>query len=360
MKSWFRTLAHLLILCTVGIEVAPSQLRMPGRMQTPASGQVVTRPTTTHQPALENDSTPSFYKRKAEWKEIVDATWGPGDPYLRKLSVFDTFVSYARANFPAFVYSRLNWDSVAAYWRAKITDSTSRGAFHAILGNLGYALNEWHAGAYDNVVEATPMTPGTPGVAFPWYSDVGHFGAALTPLPDKSLLVYKVIANHPLGLQRGDRILGYEGVQWPQLFAELTEAGVGTDFLVGACPSAKEYYRLTYAGLFWHLFDTIDVVKHNTGQVVHLPTAPLTGLNISGPFLHSDQLPVPGVTMPSENLLAGDITYGIVEGTNVGYIYVRHHTDPKITTQFEAAVRALENTEGLIIDLRLDWGAARP
>ena len=306
---------------------------------------------------VKSDSTPCFYKRKGEWQKIIDDYWGPGDPYVKKLSVFDTYVSYVRANFPAFVYSKLNWDSVAAYWRMKITDSTSRGAFHAILGKLGYSLNEWHSGAFDNTVESMTMVPGTPGVALISH-DVRHFGAALTPLPDKSLLVYKVSSNHPLGLELGDRVLGYEGIPWPQLFNELIEAGVCTDFLVGGCPTAKEYYTLAYAGLCWHLFDTIDVVKYKTGETVHLPTAPLTSLDISSPILNCDQLPIPGVPMPSEDLLSDDVTYGIVQGTNIGYIYVRHHVDAKISSQFDAAVKALANTEGLIIDLRLNYGGS--
>jgi hypothetical protein len=355
MRTWPRTLPHLLILCILVIEVAPSQLRGSGRGQALHLGRMGTQPATLHQLLVKSDPTPSFYKRKAEWKRIIDAYWGPGDPLSTKRNVFDTYAAHIRANFPAFVYSKLNWDSVTAHWRAQITDSTSRGAFHALLYKFSYTLNEWHAYAGDNLVWSTPMIPGAP-VANYEVADMRHFGAALTPLPDKSLLVYKVAANQPLGLQPGDRVLGYEGVPWPQLFDELTEAGVGTDFLVGACPSVKEYYRLAFAGTFWHLFDTIDVVKYGTGQIVHLPTAPLATLDTSVPLLHCDQLPVAGVSMPSENLLAGDITYGTVQGTNVGYIYVRHHMDPKISVQFDAAVRALANTEGLVIDLRLDWG----
>ncbi len=308
-------------------------------------------------PVARNDSGPSFYKRKSEWQKIIDDYWGPGDSYSRKLSVFNSFASYARTYFPAFAYSHLNWDSVAAYWRAKITDSTSRGAFHAIISKFMYSLDEWHAYAGDNTVWATPMSRGVP-VAYFTNSDARHFGAALTPMPDTSLLVYKVVPNHPLGLQPGDRILGYEGIPWPRLFEELTEAGIGTDFLTGACPSAKEYYRLAFAGTFWHLFDTVDVVKYGTGQTVHLPTAPLIDLDRSDPFLHCEQLPIPGVPMPSEDLLAGVVTYGIVEGTNTGYIYVRHQTSPQLPAQFNGAVHALENTDGLIVDLRLDYGGS--
>jgi len=41
---------------------------------------------------------------------------------------------------------------------------------------------------------------------------------------DGSLLVYKVAAAHPLGLEPGDVVLGYEGVAWKDLYPALLEA----------------------------------------------------------------------------------------------------------------------------------------
>ena len=282
----------------------------------------------------------------------------PGDAYSQKLNVFDTYVSYVRAKFPAFGYSKLNWDSVATYYRSNISDSTSKGAFSALLCNLSFELNDMHAYACDNDVEQTPLNPGcTPFVTLPFEDrDVSRFGAALTLLPDKSLLVYKVVPNHPLGLQPGDIVVGYEGIPWSQLIEELIDGGMATGLQIGACKSAIEYHKMVWAGICWHLFDTIDIKKYGTDELVHLPTAPLMNLNKSIPLLQSDQLPIPGVPMPSEVLRNSNVTYGIVDGTNVGYIYVRHHRDPKISTQFDAAVKALENTNGLIIDLRMSLG----
>ena len=299
----------------------------------------------------------SLYKRKSEWQNIIDQYWGPGEPYAQKLSVFDTYASYVKANCPTFFYLKFNWDSVAAYWRSKITDSTSRGAFNAIIMNLSYALNDLHAWAGDNVVVSTPMTTITPYVSVPWNShDVRYFGAALTLLSDSSLLVYKVVPNHPLGLQPGDRVLGYEGIPWPRLADELIKGGIGTELLIGGAPSSAFYHRMVWAGMSWHLFDTIDVIRYGTGQITHLPTSPLASLSSEAPLLQTDQLPVPGVLMPSDNLVASDVSSGLVAGTNIGYIYVYHHRDPKISVQFDAAVRAMENTDGLIIDLRTDLG----
>jgi hypothetical protein len=359
MKHCIITFCCAIVLPILGFESGFSQQAASNLLPRQIPDRFVPIATPSHQAFARIDSGPSFYKRKAEWKSVIAQYWGPGEPTAQKQSIFDSYASYIRAHFPAFIYLKTNWDSVAGYWRSKITDSTSRGAFLAILSNLAYSINDWHAGAYDDVVYATPLNPGTPLVTVPWTTrDVRHFGAALTLLSDTSLLVYKVVPNHPLGLKPGDRVLGYEGVPWSHLVDELIEGGVATDVQLGACPSAKFYHRMVWAGMAWHLFDTIDVVKYGTAGVVHLPTSPLTTLNASAPLLQCDQLSVSGVSMPSEDLLAGDVTFGKVQGTNVGYIYVRHHADPKISQQFYNAVLALGNTDGLIIDLRMARGGS--
>ena len=359
MRAFLRVWMYLFVTIFLTIDVVLSQISEPTAFTTRFPDRGKSIPSPAQQPLIQSDSVPSFYKRKSEWQKIIDEYWGPGDTYTQKLHVFDSYVSHVRANFPAFFYSKLNWDSVATHYRSQITDSTSRGAFHAILQNVAYSLDELHAYAGDDTVWTTPLNPGTPIVNLPWITfDVCHFGAALTPLPDNSLLVYKVVPNHPLGLQPGDRVIGYEGVAWPQLADELIAAGVATDLQLGACPSAKWYYRMAWAGMAWHLFDTLDVVKYDTGQLVHLPTKPLATLAVSEPIIQCDQLPVPGVPMPSNDQFTGSVSYGIVEGTNIGYIYVRHHQLPEISTQFDAAVAALSNTDGLIIDLRLDIGGS--
>ena len=113
------------------------------------------------------------------------------------------------------------------------------------------------------------------------------------------------------------------------------------------------------AGESWHLFDTIDVVKYSTGETVHLSLDTMITLNVPGTtFINNEQLPVPGVPMPVLNWTEGAVKYGIIYGTNIGYIYVYHHNYSGVSAEFDAAVLALMGTDGLIIDLRLDWGGA--
>ncbi len=54
-----------------------------------------------------------------------------------------------------------------------------------------------------------------------FFGSIAHFGAVLTVLPDSSLLVIRSIEAHPLDLQPGDIILGYEGISWKIIVNEL-------------------------------------------------------------------------------------------------------------------------------------------
>ena len=315
------------------------------------------RPThTTHVPRLAKVSMhPSFYDRKSEWKTIIKEFWGPGESLAGKLAAFDTYQNFARAKNPTFLWNPTNWDSLASTLRSRINDSTSRGEFSRILNDLAFGMKDAHAIAYDNIVLDTPLNPGTPILA-DGSGYTSHFGAGLTPLEDSSLLVYKAVPNHPLGLVPGDIVLGYQGIPWHQLVRELLEGGVPNGILPYPSQSAYTRSLLWSAGVSWHLFDTIDVVKYATGQTVHLPLDAMVTLNAPGNDINNEQLPVPGVPMPVMNFNAGAVKYGIIQGTNIGYIYVYNHGYSAVSSEFDTAVLALMETDGLIIDIRTNFG----
>jgi hypothetical protein len=188
-----------------------------------------------------------------------------------------------------------------------------------------------------------------------------HFGASLTPLPDDSLLVIRVLPDHPLGLEVGDIVLGYDGVLWKDLYPQLLEAElpVGVTWVWGSTDESMEHCMLMSAGMNWHLFDTIDIVKYASGETLHLATAPLAGQY--GEIIGNEQLPVPGV--PMYDLFEGDaVSWGIVDGTDIGYIYIASWSwepEDRISEQFLDAVYALmfeHETSGMIIDMRLNLG----
>ena len=73
--------------------------------------------------------------------------------------------------------------------------------------------------------------------------------------------------------------------------------------------------------------------------------------------INNEQMPIPGVPMPLGFFETnGAVTYGIIDGTNIGYIYVYHEQYAGVSNEFDAAVQALMQTDGLIIDIRVNWG----
>jgi hypothetical protein len=180
----------------------------------------------------------------------------------------------------------------------------------------------------------------------------------LTPLDDNTLLVYKTIPDHPLGLEPGDRVVGYDGIPWNDLYQELLTAQIPiTGWWWGSSEYTLDYSLKIGAGWDWHLFDTIDIMKYSSGETVNLSVAPLEG---GLPVIQvTEQMDVPGVPMP--DLAAGErVTLGIIDGTQIGYIYVMSWAG-NVESEFYNALSSLMNeyeTIGLIIDYRTNYGGA--
>jgi hypothetical protein len=313
--------------------------------------------------------TKSFYESKSEWQHIIDTTWGPGDSLEQKLLIFNTYAKEVRDKFVGFTYLNIDWDSLYNHYLSQITESTSKGAFASIMGHFAYDLKDGsHTWATDNDVFKSALNPGVPILVSDTYNTVEHFGAVTTVLADTTTLVLRVAPNHPLNLEPGDIILGYENVPWKYLIRELREAGLPVSSGNSACKSANTYLYYSSAGMNWHLFNTIDVLKYATGDTVHLSVHPLTEFIIP-PMVNNEQLkidnvpfpkilPFPGIfPYPTTTSTDSVVTYGIIKETNIGYIYlVKEDPEALADLLFYNAINALKNTDGLIIDIRKNYG----
>ena len=299
---------------------------------------------------------------KEDWQTLIDSVWGPGLPTAQKLAIFDSAYNQIDWWYGAFMNLNVDIDSLRNLYRPEIENGVSRGRFAAIMNYFSMALKDAHTMIVDIPVNwGTYPQPGIPLFVIGTWRNNFYFGANLTPLPDSSLLVYKALPNHKLGLVAGDIVLGYDGLPWKVLYKELLDAQLPIlpTWVWGSTDESMTHIFLQSAGLNWHLFDTIDIVKHGNGDTLHLPTSLLA--TQTGDIWGNEQMPVPGVPMP--NVFEDDfVSWGIVEGTQIGYIYVASwDPDPQlhISQQFYYAIDSLMNyneTTGLIIDFRLNYG----
>ena len=305
-------------------------------------------------------SEKSFYQRKSEWQHFIDSTWGPGAPLAKKLQIFNSYAKKIHDESDVLCFLNMNWDSLYNHYLNQITESTSKGAFSSIMSHFSYDLKDVHTIALDSTVVLSSLNPGVPVLWMGSYLGIEHFGAVTTVLPDSTNLILRVVPNHPLNLEPGDIILGYEGIPWKNLVRELLDGGLPMHALTGGSRTTDTYENLCGAGLNWHLFSTIDILKYSTGDTLHLSVLPM--LNLDTPLMvNNEQMAIKNIPFPhilpfpfeSDTV----VTYGILENTNIGYIFLSSHMPTtKADEQFYNAINALKNTDALIIDMRLNFG----
>lgn len=295
-------------------------------------------------------------KTADDWARLVDEYWGDGASTAEKLAFFDTFWATIDQRFACFQDLDVDWRGLRDRYRPEVVAGVSRGRFAAIMSRLSLALREAHTVALDRVVFwRTDPQPGVPLLIVGQWGQINDLGACMTPLPDGSALVYRVVEDHPLGLVPGDVVVGVDGRPWSEVYPELLDAGLPVTGFWGSSEEGFAHAWLMAVGANWHLFDTFDVSRADSGDVESIATAPLAGWTTN--LWCTEQVPVPGVAMP--DIAHGElVSWGVVEGTDIGYIYGWGWAwDAE--SEFSEAVRALTqdlSTDGLIIDFRFNLG----
>ncbi len=297
-----------------------------------------------------------------DWAPIIDAHWGEGLPDQDKRNFFDRWWNELDQRFGAHHNIDIDLEALRDRYRPEVNaGGVSRGRFAGIMGHMTYQLEELHTYLFDIPVRNTPMTKGVPMMVIGQWGNNPRFGALLTPLPDSTLLVYETIPNHPLGLVRGDVVLGYDGVLWKDIYPSLLEAELPIFYnsVNASTPEGNYYYAMQAAGLNYHLFDELDVVQYATGDTLHFDTNLLSG--VSTTLWGKEQIAPPGVPWPNRST-GNRVGWGIIDNTNIGIVTVTSWSfDAQfdIRAKFEQAVDAMMNifqADGIIFDFRFNTG----
>ena len=291
------------------------------------------------------------------WSHRIDSVWGAGTSDSAKLSMFNIFWGQIDSFYACFVQlPAYNWDSIVLAMRTEISGGVSRGRFSGILGNLLTYISDAHTSFYDAAVNyVTPIYPGLPL----FRGESGQFGACVTMLADSSAMVYYADPTHPFGLQPGDIILGYNGIRWTELVKTILRNQLPNAASIGSSPEATFHHYVQSAGENWYLFDTINIRKCD-GSLVNLPTSLMVGTHYS--HFCTEQLPQAGVHLMTYNeyFVSHRITSsGVLQGTNIGYVYMYDCTDASGGDTLLNAVRTLVEDSmvtGLILDVRTNYG----
>lgn len=295
-----------------------------------------------------------------EWRQIVDDHWGPGMDTPSKLAFFDQWYTLSDSIYAAFQGLDFDIDAFRDTYRPEVEAGIGRGRFAGIMSHFAFGLQDLHTYLFDIGVRNTPRAKGVPQLYVGQFGSNNGFGAVLTPLPDSTLVAYRVLNNHPLGLEPGDVVLGYDGMLWKDIYPKLLEAQL--PLFVNSTPASNDesnaYYLLSAAGLNWHLFDTIDILQYSTGDTLHLETNLLRTENRT--IWAQEGMDIPGVSWPDRNV--DRVSFGVVDGTNVGYVYVTSWSFDalfNIREQFRQAIVNLWFTQvvdALIFDFRFNTG----
>jgi hypothetical protein len=324
-------------------------------------------------------------------EEINRLFWGdaPGTPEERQ-SLFEDIWSAYDQQFPGFAGLDLDWDAYYEEQYERMGQVESYGEFAAIITHMSYVLEEGpHASTLPSRLIGNQTFPSAPEQILQWplflegaprfligYPIItSAIGACVEVTLEDEVVVSKVWEGspNPYHLTVGDEIIGYNSVAWKEWFPRLETADIPIVAQPTGAETARRYWLLRSAIANAGSFETINIRRVETGTTETLDVVFIEGIEWLGLLECQDQREIEGLVSshdPSQPVSLDDdpmFVYGVLPDKNVGYMtinYVRPNGEARnwapagkaFAEEFEQAILSLMDTEGLIIDLRVNSG----
>jgi len=294
---------------------------------------------------------------------LLDEFWGEAPDTDTRIALFDDLWQELADNYAAFGAAPVDWDEIRDRYRPEIRKARGYGRFFALLSRMIAELRDAHTRVISSEIcgnlRDIPMYEKRPPVFVKWdYKNA--LGVCITPLDDNSLLVYKAEPDNPAGLKPGDILLGYDGKTWSENIEWIDERELPLCGLQGTTDLTEHYRKMYWIVANAHLFGELDFMRHGSAEKESISTESL--ISYSTDILCTDQIGIDSVDFPSEPPNAngtGMTSWGVIPGTNIGYIYI-YSWGPEVLVDFETAALELMNTDALIIDQRFNLGGFPP
>lgn len=289
--------------------------------------------------------------------------WGNCSPaeQAQYRELLNRMADYIQLQSSSYIGVEEEWMQHLTRLREDSRSYTTRGEFNGALTDLAYYLEEGHSMVFPQTLLGNEYGIGAPLINFQ-ESRHTRMGASLVVGQSNEILVSQIVEGHNLySLSPGDRIVAVNGVPWEDWRIPLEESLLPVIGSPGGNPQARSIKWQKALMMNITLFQDFTVEKLDGSlewfdidkgvEPVPVPSYPV-------------RIPQFGIDLqPSHKALQA----GILKDSRIGYIHIDYFDhevpqrgglekwDPGNTSfsrEFYRLVKELQNTEGLILDLR--------